>query len=85
MSSTLALLREIVVVCRRLWARGLIAGQDGDVSVRLPGGKVLVTPTGMSKVAVGPDDLVELTPVRGRPRGVHQRMVGARHIRARRR
>ncbi len=69
MSSTLALRREIVAVCRRLWEGGLIAGQDGNVSVRLPGGKVLVTPGGMSKVDVGPSDLIELTPVGSRQRG----------------
>ena len=57
---SIAIRREIVTVCRRLYERGLIAGQDGNVSVRLPGGRVLVTPAGMSKVDVGPSDLVEL-------------------------
>ena len=61
MSGPLALRREIVTVCRRLWERGLIAGQDGNVSVRLPGNRLLVTPSGMSKVDVGPNDLVELS------------------------
>jgi L-fuculose-phosphate aldolase len=53
---------EIVAVCCRLYDRGLIAGQDGNVSVRLPGGHILVTPAGLSKVDVRPTDLVELTP-----------------------
>lgn len=53
---------EIVAVCCRLYDRGLIAGQDGNVSVRLLGGHILVTPAGLSKVDVRPDDLVELTP-----------------------
>ena len=52
--------REIVAVCRRLWERGLIAGQDGNVSVRCGKDRILVTPAGMSKVDVGPNDLVEL-------------------------
>jgi L-fuculose-phosphate aldolase len=60
-SGSLALRREIVAVCRRLWERGLIAGQDGNVSVRLPGNRLLVTPAGMSKVDVGPNDLVEMS------------------------
>lgn len=51
----------IALVCRRLYDAGLIAGQDGNVSVRLPSGHVLVTPAGMLKVDVTPDDLVELT------------------------
>lgn len=52
---------EIVAVCCRLHDRGLIAGQDGNVSVRLSSGHILVTPSGISKVDVTPDDLVELT------------------------
>jgi L-fuculose-phosphate aldolase len=52
---------EIVTVCRRLYDRGLIAGQDGNVSVRLGSGHILVTPAGLSKVDVTADSLVELT------------------------
>src|ERR1700722_14128867 len=53
--------REAVVrVCRRLYAAGLIAGQDGNVSVRSDDGRILVTPAGLSKVDVEPDDLVVL-------------------------
>ena len=47
-------------MCRRLFEAGLIAGQDGNVSVRLPDGNVLVTPAGLSKVDVTADDLVEV-------------------------
>jgi L-fuculose-phosphate aldolase len=52
--------KEIVEVCRRLYEKGLIAGQDGNVSVRIADDRVLVTPAGMSKVDVRPSDLVEL-------------------------
>jgi L-fuculose-phosphate aldolase len=52
--------REIVRVCRRLYERGLIAGRDGNVSVRTGPDRVLVTPAGMSKVDVRAADLVEL-------------------------
>jgi L-fuculose-phosphate aldolase len=48
----------IVRVCRRLYDRGLIAGPDGNVSVRLLDGSVLATPAGMSKVDVRDEDLV---------------------------
>ncbi len=48
----------IVRVCRRLYERGLIAGPDGNVSVRLADGTILVTPSGMSKVDVTSGDLV---------------------------
>lgn len=48
----------IVRVCRRLYERGLVAGPDGNISVRLTNDVILVTPSGMSKVDVSPDDLV---------------------------
>lgn len=50
--------RAIVQVCRRLYERGLVAGPDGNVSVRLTEESILVTPSGLSKVDVTPDDLV---------------------------
>lgn len=48
----------IVSVCRRLYERGLIAGPDGNVSVRLENGDILITPSGRSKVDVRADTLV---------------------------
>ena len=58
--------RQIVRVCRRLYERGLIAGPDGNVSVRLGADRVLVTPSGLSKVDVTEDVLVEVG-LDGRP------------------
>jgi L-fuculose-phosphate aldolase len=52
--------REIVHVCRRLYRAGLIAGQDGNVSVRLSDDVILVTPAGASKGDIAESDLVEL-------------------------
>jgi L-fuculose-phosphate aldolase len=51
---------DIVRVCRRLYERGLIAGQDGNVSVRLGEDRVLVTPAGASKGELRADELVEV-------------------------
>ena len=56
-----AIRRHVVQVCRRLYERGLIAGPDGNVSVRIGADRILVTPAGMSKVDVTIDDLVELS------------------------
>jgi L-fuculose-phosphate aldolase len=53
---------EIVQVCRRLYERGLIAGSDGNVSVRIASDRLLVTPSGIAKVDLGPGDLVEVSP-----------------------
>lgn len=53
--------RGIVQVCKRLYERGLIAGQDGNVSVRLGPDRLLVTPAGLSKIDVRAADLVEVS------------------------
>jgi len=71
-SGAFAARREIVDVCRRLWERGLIAGADGNVSVRVGPDRILVTPAGMSKVDVRPDDLVEVRPDGHRVRGTRR-------------
>src|SRR5687767_12744863 len=72
MPGVIAIRREMVLVCRRLWERGLIAGPDGNVSVRLSGQRILVTPAGMSKVDVRPDDLVEVSLDGHRVRGTRR-------------
>ena len=61
MPAALALRRQVVTVCRRLYESGLIAGADGNVSVRTGQGGMLITPAGMSKVDVGVDDLVDVS------------------------
>jgi L-fuculose-phosphate aldolase len=48
----------IVKVCRRLYEHGLVAGPDGNVSVRLENGSILVTPSGLSKCDVTVGDLI---------------------------
>ena len=58
--ATDAVRRDIVHVCRRLYERGLIAGQDGNVSGRTSNDRVLITPAGLSKVDVRAPDLVTL-------------------------
>ena len=67
MSTEGDLRREIVRVCARLYERGLIAGQDGNVSARF-GDSLLVTPAGLSKVDVTADAIVRLT-LAGEPAG----------------
>ena len=52
--------REIVLCCRRLWQAGLIAGQDGNITVRYQPDRLLVTPRGLLKADLNPEDLVEV-------------------------
>jgi L-fuculose-phosphate aldolase len=50
--------REIVSFGRMLHQRGYIAAMDGNLSVRLDEERILATPTGMSKGALDPADMV---------------------------
>ena len=64
-----ARLREALVAAgRRLGARGLIAAGEGNLSIRLPGDRLLVTPSGRRKDELGAEDLVvvELSAASGR-------------------
>src|ERR1035438_5314396 len=49
---------EIVHYGRMLHQRAFVAAMDGNLSVRLPGDRVLVTPTCVSKGAMRPADMV---------------------------
>ena len=71
MSDRRAAAADIVRTCRRLYQRGLIAGPDGNVSVRLGRDVILATPAGMSKVDVTAGDLVEVRLDGSRRRGRH--------------
>jgi len=52
---------EICRVMRALYERGLITALGGNVSARVPGAKEFwITPSGVFKGAVEPDDLVKL-------------------------
>ena len=50
----------MLAVCRRLYERGLIAGGEGNVTVRIGPDRLLATPAGLSKVDVRERDLVEV-------------------------
>lgn len=49
---------DIVEVGRRLWDRGYVASNDGNISVRLDDGRLLTTPAGVSKGFMTADMLV---------------------------
>jgi L-fuculose-phosphate aldolase len=69
-----SLARDLLHVCRRLYERGLVAGSDGNVSLRLSKDALLATPTGQSKGFLTADDLVtcDLT---GTPRSGKRRLT----------
>ena len=57
----------MALCCRQLAAQGLIAGRDGNLSVRLSADRVLVTPSGHLKALVSARDMVEVN-LGGKPR-----------------
>ena len=50
---------EIIKVCRKLESKGLIAASDGNVSCRVGEDSILITPSGVSKGDLGPEDLAK--------------------------
>lgn len=53
--------REEIARCSRLlWERGWVANHDGNVTVRLDDGRILATPTAVSKRVIGPDHVIVL-------------------------
>lgn len=50
--------RAIVACATRLWRAGLIAGADGNISVRVSGDLLVITPRGLPKAELGTADLV---------------------------
>ena len=45
-------------VCHKLFKRGLVAGADGNISIRLDDGKMLITPSGICKGLLDPEQLL---------------------------
>jgi L-fuculose-phosphate aldolase len=65
MRSEASLRADIVEVGRRLWTRGYVASNDGNISVRLDASRLLATPTSVSKGFMTPDMIV-VTDLSGR-------------------
>ena len=57
---TREIVRDIVDICHRLSARGMVCATDGNVSARLENGHILATRSGINKGMVSPQDLVEV-------------------------
>jgi L-fuculose-phosphate aldolase len=64
--------RALALTARRLWEAGLIAGMDGNLTVRLGRDRVLATPRGLCKSELTADDMVEVALDGTRRRGFHR-------------
>ena len=49
---------QICDICHKMWRQGWVAANDGNISVKLPDGNFLATPTGISKSFITPEKLV---------------------------
>ncbi len=58
MSEAIGVQKELICqIGQRLWQRGYCAGNDGNLTVRLPGNRLLCTATGMSKGFMDPKSI----------------------------
>ncbi len=53
---------SLIEIGRIAYQRGLLTANDGNISVRLPDGNILITPSGLCKGRLAPEDLLVITP-----------------------
>jgi L-fuculose-phosphate aldolase len=61
MTDSASIVSQLIDVCHRLYARGMVTATDGNISVRLSNGNILTTRSGINKGMVGERDFVEVT------------------------
>jgi L-fuculose-phosphate aldolase len=64
---------DIVEIGRLVFAKGWVASNDGNISIRLDAERILTTPTGVSKGMMHPDDLVVVDMKGSRISGARER------------
>lgn len=64
--------RQFLDVCHRIYNRGFAAANDGNVTVRLEGGRFLATPTGLCKGDLTNADLIIIDQRGGALEGKHK-------------
>ncbi len=58
MSSPFTMKKDLAQFGERLYQRGLVAGTDGNLSARLSDGRIMITPSGLPKGFLSPEDMV---------------------------
>lgn len=54
-------IKELIVeIGKRIWTRGFVAANDGNITVKLNGGEILSTPTGVSKGFMNTDMILKV-------------------------
>ncbi len=60
-SGEFELKKMIIEIGRRIWTRGYVAANDGNISVRLNENEILTTPTGVSKGFMTQDMIIKMS------------------------
>lgn len=55
-----ALRRQVAEISRRIWEKGWVANHDGNITLRVDGGRLLATPTAVSKGVLREEDILLL-------------------------
>ena len=53
--------QELILWCKRIYERGLVFASDGNFSMRLPDGNILITPSKRNKGFLDPEELLVVT------------------------
>ncbi|MBI1801842.1 MAG: class II aldolase/adducin family protein [Chloroflexi bacterium] len=53
--------QEIVEIGRRMWEKGFLAAADGNLSARIGPDRLLITPSGLSKGFLSPDQILRVS------------------------
>ena len=61
MNSEFELKKMIIEIGRRIWTRGYVAANEGNISVRISDNELLTTPTGVSKGFMTQDMIIKMT------------------------
>jgi len=52
--------RNMIEVCKRIYQKGFVASNDGNVTIRMSKDEILATPTGMNKGDLTSDQLIKV-------------------------
>ncbi len=58
MASPFSLGKAIVNTARQLYERGMLVGTEGNISARLDDNRIMITPSGLAKGGLSPEDMV---------------------------
>ncbi len=53
--------KMIIEIGRRIWVRGFVAANDGNITVKINDDEILTTPTGVSKGFMTPDMIIKMS------------------------